>query len=89
MKKNELEILEQYGFKASGLVYIKELVSHANSEATAKISITPWDDEWTMTIEFYFGGRYSGQSHYIYKSLKLCINRLAKDCDFFGFKKIA
>jgi len=92
MKRNDLELLNLYGFKANdnGYLYTKELVSPNNPDTRVVITISLWSDgSWCISEEVFYGKGYSGSCGYTYKSLKACINRLAKDCEFYGFKKIA
>lgn len=93
MDNKSKELLEQENFKYSETldwgadVYSQELVSPENDDASCEISVYFNGDEWRATVKHYFGKNkfYSGEDYYGFKSLKVLMNRLHKDCSFYGF----
>jgi hypothetical protein len=88
MKEEAKELFKTNGFVEEGLMFKRELTSPVNPEAKAKITISLFLDEYSATVENYYGkgiNNYSGSQYYTFKSAKRLISRLSKDCDFYGF----
>lgn len=88
MKQEIKDLFIEKGFEEKGLLFVRELTSSINPEAKAKITISVYLDEYSATVENYFGtgiNNYSGSQYYIYKSAKRLLNKLLTDCSFYGF----
>lgn len=88
MEKKIKDLFIAKGFEEKGLLFKRELISPINSEAKAKITISIFHNEFTAVVEKYFGTgfrNYSGSKFYSSKSAKCLMNRLSKDCLFYGF----
>lgn len=88
MKTTFRDLFIANGFVENGLLFERKLKSPVNPDATAKITISIFHNEFSAVVENYFGTKfnnYSGSDYYNFKSAKCLMNRLSKDCSFYGF----
>lgn len=88
MKQIDSLVLIEHGFKSTkDGIYIKELISPENNEASCEISVWFNGNEWKASVKNYFGINkwYSGTDYFSNKSMRRLINALKKNLSFYGF----